>query len=71
MLTLFEIDRLIKMIDEYCYFISYAISNYSVWVDMLSGENDVYTMQIIKRKLENELNNRSKYAATSKDGLDE
>ena len=71
MLTLFELDRLIKMIDEYCYFINYAISNYSAWVDMWSGENDVYIMQIIKEKLENELNNRTKYAAVQKDGPNE
>lgn len=71
MLTLFELDRLIKMIDEYCYFIKYAISNYSVWVDMWSGENDVYIMQIIKEKLENELNNRTKYAGAQKDGPNE
>lgn len=71
MLTLFEIDRLIKMIDEYCHFINYAISNYSAWVDMWSGENDVYIMEIIKEKLENESNNRTKYAAAQKDGPNE
>lgn len=68
MLTIFELDRLLKMIDEYCYFMTYAISNCSVWVDMWSGENDVYIMQIIKGKLENELNNRTKHASAQKDG---
>ena len=64
MLTLFELDRLIRLIDEYCHFIDFAVSNYSVWVDIRSGENDVYIMQIIREKLENELNN----AGAQKDG---
>ena len=67
MLTLFEIDRLIKLIDEYCHVIDFAISNCSVWVDMRLGENDVYIMQIIREKLENELNN----AGAQKEGPNE
>lgn len=71
MLTLHEIDRLIKMIDEYCYIINYAISKYAVWVDMYSGENDVHLLRIIRDKLENEVNNRLKYAGALKDSTHE
>lgn len=60
MLTLFELARLMNLIDDYCHIMEYAISIQTEWVDTCYGENDVRYMKAIKDKLEEEYNNRIK-----------
>lgn len=60
MLTPFELFRIIKLIDDYCYIMDYAISSQAPWVDILYTKNDISYMKGIKAKLEEEFDNRIK-----------
>lgn len=60
MLTLFELCRLITLVDEYCNIMGYAISSKAEWIDILYTENDVRYLKCIKAKLEEEYDNRIK-----------
>lgn len=60
MLTLFELYRIIKLVDEYCNIMGYAISSKAEWVDILYTKNDVRYLKRIKAKLEEEYDNRIK-----------
>ena len=58
MLSLFELYRVIKLIDEYCNIMGYAISSKAEWVDILCTKTDVGYLERIKAKLEEEYHNR-------------
>lgn len=60
MLTLFELYRIIKLIDEYCNIMGYAISSKADWVDILYTKNDVRCLKRIKAKLEEEYDKQNK-----------
>lgn len=60
MLTLFEISRLLHLIDDYCQIMEYAISSQPEWVDILYGKNDISYLRVIRAKLEAEYDNRIK-----------
>lgn len=58
MLSLFELDRLIRMTNEYIDIIEYAISKYAPWVDICCGPNDIYQVKIIRDKLVKQYENK-------------
>lgn len=58
MLTVFELYRIIKLVDEYCNILGYAISCKADWIDILYTKNDIRCLQHIKAKLEEEYDNR-------------
>ena len=60
MLTLFEISRLIHLVDDYCHIMEYAVSSQAEWVDICDGKNDISYMKAIKAKLEEEYDKRIK-----------
>lgn len=60
MLTLFELHRIIKMVDEYCNIMGYAISSKAEWIDILHAKTDVRYLKRIKAKLEDEYDHRIK-----------
>ena len=60
MLTLFELYRIIKLVDEYCNILEYAISCKADWIDTLYTKTDIRCMKHIKAKLEEEYDNRIK-----------
>lgn len=58
MLSLFELDRLIRMLNEYIDIIEYAVSKYAPWVDIYGDPNDIYDVKIIRDKLTKHYENR-------------
>lgn len=58
MLSVFELDRLIRMLNEYIDIIEYAVSKYACWVDIYGGPNDIHNVKIIRDKLTNQYENR-------------
>ena len=58
MLSLFELDRLLRMLNEYIDIIEYAVSKYAPWVDIYNGPNDIYAVKIIRDKLTKQYENR-------------
>lgn len=58
MLTLFELYRIIKLVDEYCNIMDCAISSKAEWVDILHTKNDIRFLKRTKAKLEEEYDNR-------------
>ena len=60
MLTLFELYRIIKLVDEYCNIMDHAISSKADWIDILYTKNDIRCLKRIKAKLEEEYDNRNK-----------